>query len=99
MTYKEDPKFTELKDRFQFLSNEVNKLRSLYSKNTTNVMVIDMLILSLVTFDDHMKLMVSNFPDYYVDSKQMIDKMFEANDNYIKALNNQKLGMVSYGSN
>lgn len=101
MSYKEDPKFIELKITFEQMSDKVDHLRKAAScpRNDGNIIVLDNLIISIVEFDSHVKLMMDLYPDYYSECKTTIDRLLASNLDFIQAINNKKLGIISYGSN
>lgn len=86
--YLYSAEFLELRDYYDELSI---KLMEYYKTIDVAPNVIEKsfrlknLIVILGAFDDHLRLMIKRFPDYYNSSPASIDLIFKENDNFIAA--------------
>ncbi len=92
MSYKEEPKFLEMKEEFNQMAEKVKNL-SVSSKleSPHKSLILNQLLISLIDFEDHIKDLILLFPTYYQDQKSYLDNLLRANDNFVMAVHKEIL--------
>lgn len=84
--YKDTEDFIKAKATFDTLAAKVESVSNLIKAAGDNKLPLyNQLIINLVKFDDHLKKMIKDFPEYYNDCKEAIDNMFVQNTSFLEA--------------
>lgn len=86
MAYKDTDEFKNSTIMFNTLAAEVENISALIkAANDNKLSLYNHLIISIVNFDDHLKKMIKDFPEYYDDCKEVLDNMFVQNSLFMEA--------------
>lgn len=69
---------------FDLLTEKIKDLSAASKKESlSKMLILNHLILAIHKFDDHLKEMIKEFPDYYMESKDAVDLLLIANADFI----------------
>ncbi len=99
MKYKRSPKFKKAWEIENDLAIRVEKLSALLASQVERepkISIINQLYLAIHKYDDHLKQIIMDFPDYYNDNKPNTDKVLVENVKFIRSISSEMAKIDPY---
>lgn len=83
-----------MRKNFDILAENVKTLSNSSKKNPPGkLLILNHLILAIHKFDDHLKEMIKEFPEYYIECKDAVDILLDANIEFLLTVQKEILSL------
>lgn len=86
MSFKDHARWAEMRQEFDTLSNRVKELSQIVRMANDKLPLYNQLLLTVWNFDNHLRLMIKDIPEYYTENKEVVDDLLSENINFMTSI-------------